>query len=213
MMGAMARPRAGTPHRPGMRRCGSLRVAAATAALPLVLAGCTSPAPPPPEPSASGEQVALRVTTAPGGARELSAAERADLEGAVGAVLTRYVVSGFLGDYPRDRFVDSFDDFTGGAAGLAAQNLDVLTAARVEDATAVEAQALEAQLYFGVDEGDVFGATANVDFAFEASMSDGATQDVTLAGRLMLVEQDGQWSVIGFDVAGDDGAPVGEEAP
>lgn len=210
MMGAMARSRAGTSHRPGMRRCGSIRAVLPTAALALVLAGCTSPAPPPPEPSASGEQVALRVATAPGGARQLTSAERTELEGAVGEVLTRYLVSGFLGDYPRERFVDSFDDFTGRAAELAAQNLSVLTATRVRKATAVRARALDAELYFGVADGDVFGATAHIDFALEATMPDGSTQDVTLKGRLMLIKQDGAWSVFGFDLAGDDGAPVGE---
>ena len=192
MMGAMARCRAGL----------ALGVA-------LVMAGCTSQSPPPPEPSQSSEQVALRVTTAPGGARQLTSAERTDLEAAIGEVLSEYVASAFLGDFPRERFLDSFGSFTSGAAELAAQDLEVLTASRVGSATSVEPTALDAELFIGVDDGEVFGATAYVDFTFDA-MLDGTTQQVTLAGRLMLVEQEGTWSVFAFDVAGDDGAPTGE---
>ena len=62
------------------------------------MAGCTSQSPPPPEPSQSSEQVALRVTTAPGGARQLTSAERTELEAAIGGVLSDYVASAFLGD-------------------------------------------------------------------------------------------------------------------
>jgi hypothetical protein len=193
MMGAMARCRAGL----------ALGVA-------LVLAGCTSQSPPPPEPSQSSQQVALRVTTAPGGARQLTSAERTDLEAAIGEVLGEYVASAFLGDFPRERFLDSFGGFTSGAAELAAQDLEVLTAARVGAATSVQPTALDAQLFLGVDDGEVFGATAFVDFTFDATMSDATTQQVTLGGRLMLVEQDGSWAVFAFDVRGDDGAPVGE---
>ncbi len=194
MMGAMARCRAGL----------ALGVA-------LVMAGCTSQSPPPPEPSQSSEQVALRVTTAPGGARQLTSAERTDLEAAIGEVLSEYVASAFLGDFPRERFLDSFGGFTSGAAELAAQKLEVLTAARVGDATSVQPTALDAELFIGVDDGEVFGATAFVDFTFDATMPpDNTTQQVTLGGRLMLVEQDGSWSVFAFDVRGDDGAPMGK---
>ena len=191
MMGAMARCRAGL----------ALGVA-------LVMAGCTSQSPPPPEPSQSSEQVALRVTTAPGGARQLTSAERTDIEAAIGEVLSEYVASAFLGDFPRERFLDSFGGFTSGAAELAAQDLEVLTASRVGDATSVQPTALDAELFIGVDDGEVFGATAHVDFTFDATMDD-TTQQVTLAGRLVLGEQDGTWSVFAFDVVGDDGAPVG----
>ncbi len=192
MMGAMARCRAGL----------ALGVA-------LVMAGCTSQSPPPPEPSQSSEQVALRVTTAPGGARQLTSAERTELEAAIGGVLSDYVASAFLGDFPRERFLDSFGGFTSGAAELAAQDLEVLTAARVGEATSVEPTALDAELFIGVADGEVFGATAFVDFTFDATLDD-TTQQVTLGGRLVLLEQDGTWSVFAFDALGDDGAPVGE---
>lgn len=214
MMGRMGRSRVGSTHRRRVRGGSALRgVVGAALVVGLAGAGCTSPSPVSPTPSSGGEPVALRVTTAPGGARQLSSTERSELEGAVGEVLTGYLVSGYLGNYPRDRFVESFDDFTGGAADLAAQDLDVLTGSRVGEATAVRPRSLEAELYFGVKDGDVFGATAHVDFALEATMPDGTTQDVSLTGRLMLTEQDGRWAVFGFDLAGDDGAPLGEEAP
>jgi hypothetical protein len=210
MMERMSRSRVGTTRRRSTR--GRSAVWGVAGALVVALAGCTSPSPAPPQPSSDGEPVALRVTTAPGGARQLSSTERSELEGAVGEVLTGYLVSSYLGDYPRDRFVESFDVFTGGAADLAARDLDVLTGSRISDATAVRPRSLEAELYFGVRDGDVFGATAHIDFALEATI-DGTTQDVSLTGRLMLTEQDGRWAVFGFDLAGDDGAPLGEEAP
>jgi hypothetical protein len=210
MMERMSRSRVGTTRRRSTR--GRSTAWGVAGALLVALAGCTSPSPAPPQPSSDGEPVALRVTTAPGGARQLSSTERSELEGAVGEVLTGYLVSSYLGDYPRDRFVESFDVFTGGAADLAARDLDVLTGSRISDATAVRPRSLEAELYFGVRDGDVFGATAHIDFALEATI-DGTTQDVSLTGRLMLTEQDGRWAVFGFDLAGDDGAPLGEEAP
>jgi hypothetical protein len=210
MMERMSRSRVGTTRRRSTR--GRSAAWGVAGVLVVALAGCTSPSPAPPQPSSDGEPVALRVTTAPGGARQLSSTERSELEGAVGEVLTGYLVSSYLGDYPRDRFVESFDVFTGGAADLAARDLDVLTGSRISDATAVRPRSLEAELYFGVRDGDVFGATAHIDFALEATI-DGTTQDVSLTGRLMLTEQDGRWAVFGFDLAGDDGAPLGEEAP
>jgi hypothetical protein len=210
MMERMSRSRVGTTRRRSTR--GRSAAWGVAGVLVVALAGCTSPSPAPPQPSSDGEPVALRVTTAPGGARQLSSTERSELEGAVGEVLTGYLVSSYLGEYPRDRFVESFDVFTGGAADLAARDLDVLTGSRISDATAVRPRSLEAELYFGVEGGDVFGATAHIDFALEATI-DGTTQDVSLTGRLMLTEQDGRWAVFGFDLAGDDGAPLGEEAP
>jgi hypothetical protein len=211
MMERMSRSRVGTTRRRSTR--GRSAAWGVAGVLVVALAGCTSPSPAPPQPSSDGEPVALRVTTAPGGARQLSSTERSELEGAVGEVLTGYLVSSYLGDYPRDRFVESFDVFTGGAADLAAQHLDVLTGSRLGEATAVHPRSLEAELYFGVEDGDVFGATAHIDFSLEAAIRDGTTQDVSLTGRLMLTEQDGRWAVFGFDLAGDDGAPLGEEAP
>lgn len=207
----MARPRAGTTQRPWTRGRESARAAALTTLL--VLTSCTGSPPAQPGPSAEGDQVALRITTAPGGARGLSSPERTGLESAVGEMLSRYLVNGFLGEYPRERFVESFDDFTSGGAALAARDIGVLTASRVGDATDVRPRTLEAELYFLVDDGDVLGATAHLDLALEATMAGGESRTLTRTGRLMLTEERGRWSVFGFDVAGDDGAPVGEESP
>ena len=185
-----------------MGRMASARVLAALVVVAL-LGACTDEPPgdePPGEPS-----VALRVTTVKG-AGALDETDRTELESAVGEVLSRYVVGAFLGDYPRDDFVRSFDDFTSGTAQYAAADIDVLTAARVADATDVRATRLDARLSFLVDNRDVIGATAAVQFEFEATMPDGDTQDMSLGGRLMLQEGPDGWAVFGYDVASDDGA-------
>jgi hypothetical protein len=175
---------------------------AAGLVLVLTLAGCTSDAPPS---RVDREEVALRVATVHGG-QQLSDAQRAEIEGAVGEVLSHYLVGGFLGDYPRERFVQAFDDFTPRAAALATRDITVLTAARIGDATEVTPRRLDARLSLLVRDGVVIGATAYVDVDLEAVMRGGETQDVTLDGRLMLQQQQGQWSVYGFDVQNDDGA-------
>lgn len=211
MMGSMARSPAGTTHRPGTRARVSARAATSLVVLGLAVTACTGDTSGTPAPSPRQEQVALRVTTADAGARRLTPEERTGLEDAVGQVLSEYVTSGFLGDYPRERFVESFGGFTSGAAALAARDIRVLTASRLADATSVRPRSLDAELSFLVAGSDVVGATAHVDFELEATMPDGDTRDVSLTGRLMLTEQRGRWSVFGFDVAGDDGSPVGED--
>jgi hypothetical protein len=163
----------------------------------LALGGCTTE-PPSDPPSETEEPVALRVTTVTG-AGSMDADTRADLESAVGDVLSSYVVQGFLGDYPRDDFVRAFDSFTSGAARDAARDIDWLTAARLEDPKAVRATRLDARLSFLVAGDDVVGGTATVRFAFEATL-DGEVRPVRLRGRLMLVEDEGTWSVFGYDV-------------
>jgi hypothetical protein len=203
MMGTMARSRGG---KHGSRVRERALVRAGSLGVLVGLTACTAAGPPAPV-SDEGERVALSVTTAKG-AQQLSAADRAAAEGAVGAVLSRYLVGGFLGDYPRERFVQALDDFTPRAAALAARDLDVVTNARVGDATEVVPRRLDARLSLLVRDGDVIGATAYVDVDLEATMPDGETRDVTLDGRLLLQEQRGRWSVFGFDVANDDGAPL-----
>jgi hypothetical protein len=155
--------------------------------------------------------MALSIETAPG-AGSLSAKAQADAETAVGDVLSHYVVEGFLGDYPRDDFVGAFDAFTGGAAQTAAANIDVLTADRYGDSSEVRATRLDARVSFLVDGRDVVGASAAVRFGFEASTADGATTPFSLWGRLLLTEDDGTWSVFGYDVTRDDPEPVDAES-
>ena len=211
MMETMVPARGKTPTLSGPRaRAVTPAVVCLLALLP-ALTSCTGSAPGPSEPSASSEEVVLRVTTADSSAMGLSDAERTELEDAVGEVLSGYLVAGFLGDYPRDRFVGAFSDFTSDAAALAARDIQVLTASRVGDAESVRPRRLDAVLSFLVVDGEAVGATAHVDVALDAVMPGGETRSVTLTGRLMLAEHQGDWSVFGFDVAGDDGAPPGEE--
>lgn len=181
----------------------------ATAVAVAVLAGCSPSSPEGPAPP-SAPPVALRVETV-SGAGDLDQETRTALETEVGEVLSEYVVEAFLGDFPRREFVQAFGSFTSGAARSAATDIEQLTAARVQDATAVTATGLDARLSFLVDSRDVVGATAAVDLAFEATMPDGSTRPVSLQGRLLLEEAAGDWAVYGYDVALDDGSGVAAE--
>lgn len=178
--------------------------------LTLFLAACESGAPTD-DPSPSERSVALSVETVAGGAG-IEDSERTDMETAIGDVLSSYVVSAFLGDFPRREFVPAFESFTSGAAQQAALDIDQLTASPVQDATAMRATQLDARLSF-LTQGDTpYGATAAVRFAFEATMADGRTRDVSLRGRFLLERDQDTWSVFGYDVALDDGDTL-EESP
>jgi hypothetical protein len=169
----------------------------------LALAGCTADPPSRPDSPDTSESVALRVRTVHV-AGSLTPDARAEAESAVGDVLSDYVVGAFLGDYPREDFVGSFESFRGDLAEDAARDLDQLTANRVAQAEAVRATRLDADLSFVVQDADVLGASAFVRFAFEATV-DGAERPLSMRGRLMLVEDDDVWSVYGYDVATDTG--------
>jgi hypothetical protein len=183
---------------------------AAVLLVSLVLAGCTSEPPQGGEsPSPTPESVALRVRTVHG-AESLTADARAEAESAVGDVISGYVVRAFLGDYPREDFARSFESFTGSLARNATRDIDQLTANRFGDAQAIRATRLDADLSFLVEGSDVIGATASVRFAFEATV-DGEERPLSLRGRLMLVEDDGAWSVFGYDVRTDTGDLVEAE--
>jgi hypothetical protein len=171
----------------------------------LAVAGCSGDRSEDPDPPQPTRPVALQVKTV-FGARGLDASTRTELETEVGDVLSRYVVRAFLGDYPRENFVSSFDSFTGGAARHAVEDLDLLTAARFADAAAVDATRLNARLSFLVDDEDVVGATAGVRFAFAVSQGEAEPRQFTLRGRFVLVEEAGAWSIFEYDVARDDGA-------
>jgi hypothetical protein len=185
------------------------RVRAATSVTAAIMAttltgGCTAePAGTPPPESGS---VPLRITTVTGGGA-ISQDDRVEAEAAVADLLTDYVVAGFLGDYPRVGFVQSFEAFTSGLTPKAARDVEQLTASRFGDAESVRATRLDARLSFLARDGDVLGATASVDFAFEARV-EGEQRSLGVDGRLMLVEEDGVWRVFGYDVATDDGSPV-----
>ena len=174
-----------------------------------LLAGCTPSTPPDPT-SPPQPQPALAVETV-SGAGDLPQETRTELETEVGGVLSDYVVEAFLGDFPREEFVQAFGSFTSGAARSAAGDIEQLTAARVQDATAVTATRLDARLSFLVAASDVVGATAALDLAFDATMPDGSTRPLSLRGRFLLERADGDWVVYGYDVAFDDGSAVAAE--
>ena len=194
-MGRMAAP----------RRTASCVVVLALATV--VLGGCTEETPPD-EPGPSS--VALGVETI-SGAEGLDDTTRTALETAVGDVLSGYVSRAFLGDFPREEFVPAFESFTSGAARRAARDIRRLTASPVQDATAVRATQLDARLSFLVQGERPLGATATVNFGFEATMPDGTVRPLSLQGRLMLDQRGGAWSVFGYDVALDDGAAIATE--
>jgi hypothetical protein len=182
---------------------------AAVLLVSLALAGCTPDQPAGQAPPSTTESVALRVRTVHV-AGSLDPGARAEAESAVGDVLSGYVVGAFLGDYPREDFVGSFESFTGDLAQNAARDLDQLTANRVGEAEAVRATRLDADLSFVVEDSDVIGATASVRFAFEATLG-GDERPLGMRGRLMLMEEDDVWSVYGYDVRTDSGEAVEAE--
>lgn len=187
-----------------------LRSAGGAVVVAALVSGCSTGTPPD-DPRPDAQSAALRVETV-SGADRLDETTRAELEGAVGDVLSTYVVEAFLGPFPRQEFVSSFESFTSGAARSAARDIDQLTAARVRDATDVRATDLEARLSFLTQGGTVHGGTATVHFAFEATMEDGTTRPLVLDGRILLDAEEGTWSIFGYDVALDDGAPLDAES-
>lgn len=192
-MGAMVDARSGRrpPGRQG-RLVGRLVVL--VVALPL--AGCTSS--PPRQRPDPDDQVSLAVRTV-SGADRLSAESRSAAESAVGDLLSRYLSAAFLGDHPRSDYVRALDLFTDGAAALAARDLDVLTAAGLEDAEEITPTGLDADLsWFVVDRRPV-AASVRVRFAFDA-LAAGKKKDLGLDGRLLLERRGGTWSVFGYDV-------------
>lgn len=184
---------------PPLRAAGA---AAGVVALASLVAACSGGEPP--EDPATPESAPLRVETV-AGADRLDERTRADLEGEVGDVLSGYVVEAFLGKFPREEFVSSFESFTSEAAREAAGDIDLLTAASVPDATAVRATELDARLSFLTEGRTVHGGTARVHLAFEATMADGSTRPLVLDGRFLLEAGSDGWSVFGYDVRFDDG--------
>ena len=184
----------------------------ALVALMALLTGCTAdPEPDDPPDDPADRSAALRLTTVT--PEDLPEDDRAAMEDEIGELLSAYVVAAFLGDYPRSGFVQSFDQFTGRAAELATADLGVLTAAGNDDLATVRATRLDARLSFLTTDSEVLGATAHVQFAFDAATTSGAAQRLELTGRLMLERSRGTWSVFGYDVASDDGVAVTEDDP
>jgi hypothetical protein len=203
MMIAMGSPR---------RRAGRTARVGVAVLVAAVAAGCSAGSPPDDEPTPTPDSAALRVQTV-SGAERLDQETRAEVEGAVGDVLSDYVVAAFLGDFPRQEFVRAFEPFTSVAARKATGDIDLLTAATARDATAVRATDLDARLSFLTQAGEVHGGTATVHFAFDATMEDGSTRPLVLDGRFLLqADDDGTWSIFGYDVTFDDGGETPAEA-
>jgi hypothetical protein len=155
------------------------------------------------------DNAALTVTTA--GPARMDDDLRARMEAEVSDLLARYVVQGFLGDYPRQGFVDGLADFSSRATKYAAADIDVLTGSNFERATGVRATALDAELHFLVRGQVVVGASAYVDFDFEVAEDDEAST-ASLSGRLTLGRSDDGWQVYGYDVVRDDSDALPAEA-
>ncbi len=189
-----------TPGTTGARRV----LAAAVVACLVPLAACTDDSDDPPPPSDGPESVALELSLGPG-ADDLTTEARDDLQNDVGAVLTTYVVEGFLGDYPRDDFVEVLDAFTSGGARDAALDIEKITGAGFETVDEVVATRLQASISTFAPDRNPEGVSAHVDFAFGVT-EDGSTREVTVTGRLMLTPVDGQWKIFGFDLKTDDPA-------
>ena len=169
----------------------------------LPLTACTGDSDDPP-PSDGPETVALELSMGPG-ADDLTTEARDDLQNDVGAVLTTYVVEGFLGDYPRDDFVEVLDMFTSDGARKAAADIDKITGAGFKDADDVEATRLESSIATFAPGREAVGVSAHVDFAFDVTEG-GSTREVTLRGRLMLMPVDGEWKIFGYQLDTDDPA-------
>ena len=175
------------------------------------LTACTADQPqPPPGSDEPGAGVALQVDSlkAPG----IDEETRTRLESEVGDVLGRYIVGGFLGDYPRGDFVRGLADFTDTLADDGGVDLAGLTLAGIDDVASVRATRLSARLSYLDPNRETVGATAFLDLAFEVTLEDGSTREVTRTGKLVLGRPAGEWQVLGYDLCcTDDGEPVDAE--
>ncbi len=185
-----------TPGTTGARRA----LAAALVASLVPLGACTDDSDDPLPPSDGRESVALELSLGPG-SDGLTTEARDDLQNDVGAVLTAYVVEGFLGDYPREDFVSVLDSFTAGEAPRAAQKLDQITGTSFADADQVVATRLQARISTFAPGKEALGVSAAVEFAFDVTEG-GETREETLRGRLMLTPENGEWRIFGFRVDG-----------
>ena len=187
-----------------------LVVAALVAALLTGAAACTADESRPPRPDEPAAGVALQVESlkVPG----IDEETRTRLESEVGDVLSRYIVGGFLGDYPRGDFVRGLADFTDTLADNGGVDLAGLTLAGVDGVTSVRATRLRAQLSYFDPGGKAVGATAFLDLSFEVTLQDGSTRRVARTGKLVLGRSGDTWQVVGYDLCcTEDGDAVDAE--
>ena len=173
----------------------------------LPLTACTDDSDDPP-PSDGPESVALELSLGPG-ADDLTTEARDDLQNDVGAVLTTYVVEGFLGDYPRDDFVRRprlLHQRTW--PRRAAQDIDQITGAGFERRRGGRGDPASRPASPPSLPAGKLGVSAAVDFAFDVTEG-GTTARSTLHGRLMLTPENGEWRIFGYDAADRDQRPTG----
>ena len=207
-MGATSRRALVPPRRRGAHGL-SLAVVCA-----LLLSGCPSSTDQPGEPGETGEsddQAALQIELAAGD-DDLGREARNEVQRQIGDVLSAYVVAAFLGDYPRDDFVDSLSVFTSGAAADAARDLDLLTAARYGDAEAVTAEQLRARVSVFAADAKAAGASADVRFRFAVDDGDSA-RTFRMVGRVSLVSEGDDWRIFAYDVSRQDPPDAQGETP
>jgi len=165
-------------------------------------AGCSGDDPPDPD-RPETESVPLELTLGTGSSGlDTDVSDRFQTD--VSDALTGYVVSAFLGDYPRSDFVEALDWFTTGGAALAAGDLDLLTGARFAEARSVVARKLDARLAPFAPGQQPAGVSAGIDFVFDVVAADGGTTEVALTGRLVLMPTDDGWRIFAYHVARDD---------
>lgn len=162
--------------------------------------GCNDDEPEPDRPES--QSVPLELTLGRGSS-DLATEVSDTFQNDVVDTLSGYVVSAFLGDYPRSDFVEALDWFTTDGAEVAAGQLNVLTGTLFEDADSVVATKLEARLAPFAPGQQPAGVSAAIQFSFDVT-EDGDTSTVTLTGRLMLVPEDDGWRIFGFKVSRDD---------
>jgi hypothetical protein len=181
----------------GRRWIPVVAAAVALAALP----GCTGEKPH--EPVGAGGSVPLELSLAKA-VGSLSREQRDDLQSGVSDASSRYVVTAFLGDYPREDFLGTLGSFTGDAARRAATDLDLLTAARFAQADAIRATRLDAEVVPFAPAGKPAGASARVSFAFDVDQGGEGDHELRLDGRLLLTPTEDGWAIFGYDVKRDD---------
>ena len=187
-----------------------LVVAALVTALLTGVAACTADESRPSRPDEPAAGAALQVVSlkVPG----IDEETRTRLESEVGDVLSRYIVGGFLGDYPRGDFVRGLADFTDTLADNGGVDLAGLTLAGVDGVTSVRATRLHARLSYFDPGGEAVGATAFLDLAFEVTLEDGSTREVARTGKLVLGRSATSWQVLGYDLCcTEDGDAVDAE--
>lgn len=192
----MMGPMGSTSRRLPTPRHGVVGAVVGALACAVALAGCTRSPDEAPEPP---DQAPLQIELVTG-VSGLSREQRQQLQRQVGDVLSDYVVGAFLGDYPRDDFVDALASFTSRAAEQAAGDLDLLTARRYGDADEVVAERLVARVSAFPAEGEAAGATARVRFRFVARDGQGDPRAFEVAGRLGLLPDDDEWRIFAYEV-------------